>query len=217
MQWPILEGLSAEDVRRVLAAARRRKFARGEVIFHDGDPADTILLIEKGRVAVRVTTPLGHTATLAVFGPGDVFGELALVAGGGSRSATAVALETTETLAIHQDAFDSLQAEHPTVTEVLVHLLADKVRTFNTMLLEALYVPADTRVLRRLVAVAGMYAEDGSTAVVPLTQEDLAGLAGTTRATVNRVLRAEEKRGTVALARGRITVTDREALSRRAR
>jgi CRP-like cAMP-binding protein len=217
MQWPILEGLSAEDVRRVLAAARRRKFARGEVIFHDGDPADTILLIEKGRVAVRVTTPLGHTATLAVFGPGDVFGELALVAGGGARSATAVALETTETLAIHQDAFDSLRAEHPTVTEVLVHLLADKVRTFNTMLLEALYVPADTRVLRRLVAVAGMYAEDGSTAVVPLTQEDLAGLAGTTRATVNRVLRAEEKRGTVALARGRITVTDREALSRRAR
>lgn len=216
MQWPLLEGLPAEDVRRVLAAARRRKFERGEVIFHDGDPADTILLIEKGRVAVRVTTPLGHVATLAVFGPGEFFGELALVAGEKTRSATALALEPSETLSIHHDTFTELRASHPSITEVLVHLLAAKVRTFNVQLLEALYIPADTRVLRRLVAVTNLYSSAPDHAIVPLTQEDLAGLAGTTRATVNRVLRGEQRRGTVELARGKITILDREALARRA-
>ena len=73
-------------------------------------------------------------------------------------------------------------------------------------------MPADTRILRRLDELAATYG-----AVIPLTQEDLAGLAGTTRATVNRVLRREVESGTIALSRGRITVVDPEAVARRAR
>jgi CRP/FNR family transcriptional regulator, cyclic AMP receptor protein len=90
------------------------------------------------------------------------------------------------------------------------------VRQLSRHLLEALYVPADKRVLRRLLELGALYAE-GDTTVVPLTQEDLAGLAGTSRATVNRVLREEETRGTVKLGRGRTTVLDAEALARRGR
>jgi CRP/FNR family cyclic AMP-dependent transcriptional regulator len=78
-------------------------------------------------------------------------------------------------------------------------------------------VPADKRVLRRLLELGDLYAEADGATVVPLTQEDLAGLAGTSRATVNRVLREEEARGSVKLGRGRTTVLDRDALARRGR
>ena len=98
------------------------------------------------------------------------------------------------------------------MSEVLLHLLAERIRRLDARLLEALYVPADVRILRRLGELAVMYGE-----VIPLTQEDLAGLAGTTRATANRVLRREVESGTVTLSRGRITVLDREAVARRGR
>ena len=77
MQWQLFGDLPSEEIRRVLAMARRRTFGRGEVVFHEGDPADSLHLIAKGRFAVRVTTPLGETATLAIRGPGDLVGEFA--------------------------------------------------------------------------------------------------------------------------------------------
>src|SRR5688500_10378867 len=99
MEFSILKSLPEDTRRGLLAAARHRKFARGEVIFHEGDPADTLHLIAKGRVAVRVSTRLGETATLSVLGRDDFFGELALISHG-ERTATVVALEPTETMAI---------------------------------------------------------------------------------------------------------------------
>ena len=72
--WPLLRSLSEEDRRQVLSAARRRRFTRREVLFHEGDPGDTLHLIDKGRVAIRITTPLGDAATVGVLGRGDVVG-----------------------------------------------------------------------------------------------------------------------------------------------
>jgi CRP/FNR family transcriptional regulator, cyclic AMP receptor protein len=214
MKWALLEGVPEEDVRRLLSIARRRRFSRGEVVFHQDDPADTLHLIDKGRFAVRVQTALGDTAILAVLGPGEMFGELALLEDQEARrTATVAALEQAETRSVHRLDFDRLRREHPETSSVLIAILSGQVRRLSRHLLEALYVPADKRVLRRLGEVAEVYA-DG---VVPLTQEDLAGLAGTSRATVNRVLRDEEARGTVKLGRGRTTVLDAEELGRRGR
>lgn len=212
MEWELLWGLPEHDTQRVLAGARRRQFARGEVIFHEGDPAASVHLIDTGRVAVRVTTPLGEVATLDVLQPGGVLGELALLFPDGVRGATAVALEPVTTLSIDAATFAALRRDDPSVDHVLVRLLAARLQHVNARLLEALYVPADVRVLRRLLELAALYGD-----VVALTQEDLAGLAGTTRATVNRVLRREEKAGFLRLARGRVTVVDRAPLARRAR
>src|SRR5664279_6410691 len=102
MSWALFSELPPEQARLVLATARRRRFARREVVFHEGDPGDTLHLIDRGHVAVRVTTPLGDTATLRVIGPGEHFGELALVSPA-PRSATITALEPTETLVLHRD------------------------------------------------------------------------------------------------------------------
>jgi CRP/FNR family transcriptional regulator, cyclic AMP receptor protein len=215
MQWQLFGDLPPEEVRRVLAMARRRTFGRGEVVFHEGDPADSVHLIAKGRFAVRVTTPLGETATLAIRGPGEAFGELALVSDS-PRSATVAALEPAETHSLYRREFDELRREHPYVNRVLVAILAASLRRMDELIVEAFYVGAEKRVLRRLRDLAGVYGNGSTTITVPLTQEDLAGLAGTSRATVNRVLREEESRGTVTLGRGKTVVLDLEKLNRRA-
>ena len=216
MEWPLLADVPPEDVRQLLSIARRRTFSRNEVVVHRGDPADSLHLIVSGRFAVRITTPLGDTALIAVRGPGDAFGELALVSPEAKRAATVSALETGETRSVYRDDFLRLQRKYPGVNAVLVQLLAQEVRRLSDRLSEAYYVDADTRVRRRLCELAELYGGGGK-ATVPLTQEALAEMAGTSRATVNRVLREEQKLGSVELARGRTVVRDLEELTRRAR
>jgi CRP/FNR family transcriptional regulator, cyclic AMP receptor protein len=214
MEWELLGDVPQAEVRRVLAIARRRTFSRGEVVFHEGDLADSLHLIAKGRFAIRIRTPFGEDAVLALRGPGQAFGELALMSGPEAvRSATVESLEAGETHAVYRVEFERLRREHPRVGDVLAALLAEEVRHANALVLDAYFASAEKRVLRRLLDAAAVY-PDGA---VRLTQEHLASLAGTSRATVNRVLREEERRGTVQLQRGRTQVLDPVALARRAR
>ena len=213
----MLEGVPAEDIRELLQAARRRQFSRGEVVFHRDDPGDSLHLIAKGRFSIRVMTPVGQVATVAVRGPGDNFGEMALLGEEGRRSATVAALEEAETYAVSKSEFDRIRARHPDVNEALLRFLAQEVRLLTDRLLEALYLPVEKRVLRRLVALASLYGDQNEPVVIPLTQESLAELAGATRATVNQVLRQEQERGLVELERGRTRIRDIRALSLRAR
>jgi len=217
VEWPLLADLPQEDVRALLSISRRRTFRRGEVVFHRDDPADSLQLIVRGRFGARVMTPLGEEVLLDVMGPGRSFGELAVLEPGSRRSATVSALEDGETRSVFRDDFLRLEREHPEVKDVLLRLLADQLRRASDRLVEAHYVDADTRVRRRLLELADAYRTGERAAVVPLTQEDVAAMAGTSRATVNRVLRDEQRRGAVALARGRVSVLDRGALERRCR
>ena len=207
MEWQLFSDVPADDVRALLTISRRRTFSRGEVVFHRSDPANALHLIATGRFAVRITTPLGETATLAVRGPGDAFGELALVGETAERSATVQALEPAETRSVLRDDFERLRRRHPSVDAILVAILAERVRRLSEQLAEAYYLSADARVVRRLADLADLYGGE-----VPLPQEALAELAGTSRATVNRVLRELEERGVVALGRSRTVVKDAERL-----
>jgi len=217
MEWSLLAGVPAEDARVLLSAARRRTFRKGEVVFHRGDPADSLHLIVRGRFAVRITTPLDNTVILDVLGPGDTFGELALLLPDRRRSATVAALEAGETRSLFRHDFAALQVEHPSVKDVLLRLLAGQLRHLSDRLVEAHFLDAETRLRRRLLELSERAGPSPGPVVVPLTQEELADLAGTSRATANRVLREEERRGTVALSRGRTTVLDLEGLRRRCR
>ena len=217
MEWLLFAGVPAEDVRRLLSIARRRTFRKGEIVFHRDDLAESLLLVVSGRFAVRITTPLGDSALLDVLGPGDVFGELALLLPDARRSASVEALEPGETFSVFRDDFVRLQSEHPGVKDVLLRLLAEQLARASDRIVEAHYVDAETRVRRRLCELAERYATGEREAVVPITQEDLAGMAGTSRATVNRVLRDEEKLGVVELARGRTIVRDLNQLRKRLR
>jgi CRP-like cAMP-binding protein len=212
---PLLDALDAEQRRRLLAAARLRRFRRQEVLFHEGDPADSLHVVSSGRIAVQATSDLGVAVTVDVVGTGDILGELALLTPNAHRSATAIALEQTETMMVTAAQFAALRAEHSGIEAMLVAILAERTRRQSARLVEALTVSAPRRVLRRLVELSAMYAPDSDEAVIPLTQDHLAGLAGTTRETVNRTLRLEAERGLIELGRGRITVRDRAGLARR--
>lgn len=215
MEWQLLTGIPGDDVRAVLALARRATYRRGEVVFHRYDPADAIHLVAKGRFDVRITTPRGDVVALGIRGPGETFGELA-VATGSERSATVTALETGETLVVRGTELRALARRHPSVHEVLVRALSHQVTFLSERLVEAYTVDAETRVARRVLELARVYGTDPPV-VLPLIQEDLAALAGTSRATVNRVLRAAEQRGLVELGRGRTIVLDPDGLRRLAR
>jgi len=216
VEWRLLEDVPAEQVGELLKIARRRRFSRNEVVFHRDDPGDSLHLISKGRFAIRVMTPLGDTATIAVRGPGESFGEMALI-GGARRSATVAALEEAETFSIYQREFELLRRGHPAVSDVLIRFLVSEVRMLNERLLEALYVPVDRRVLRRLVELAELYRVADGVPEITLTQEAIAELAGAKRPTVNRVLREEADRGLIELMRGKIRILDLELLRRRGR
>jgi CRP/FNR family transcriptional regulator, cyclic AMP receptor protein len=215
MQWQLFAGIPNEDVRAVLALARRSTYRRGEVVFHRHDPADAVHLVVKGRFDVRITTSLGDVVALAIRGPGDTFGEIAVVTAA-ERSATVTALEQGETLVVRGSELRRLAREHPTVDEVLVRVLAEHVAFLSERLVEAYTVDAEARVARRVLELGRVY---GGTppVVIPLIQEDVAALAGTSRATVNRVLRDAEARGLVELGRGRTVLLDPDGLARLAR
>jgi CRP/FNR family transcriptional regulator, cyclic AMP receptor protein len=218
MDWPLLTPLSEEERAAVLKASRRRSYARGEVLFHEGDTGDSLHLVIRGHLAVRVSTPNGERATLNVVGAGAHVGELALVNRSGPhvRSATVVALEPSETLTLSAHAFYDLCDRHPRVQTLLVDLLATRVRELSFRMLETMYLSLDRRLYRRLLFLSEVY--DGQPhPVIPLTQEQLADLVGGTRPTVNQVLQRLVDEGIVQLGRGRLVVRDREALAGKAR
>ena len=213
----LLDLLSDEDRRRVWAGMRRRRFSSGQTIFHEGDLGDTLHVIDRGHVAVRVATDRGDVATLAVLGRGQTFGELALLGPGSRRSASAICIDDVETLSMEAARYDELRASHPEVARFVVQALAEQIRLTTERLVEALYVPAEQRVLRRVAELGLLYAKGDGPVEVRVTQDDIATMAGTTRSTANRVLKAAEADGLVALSRGSIEVTDRAALARRVR
>lgn len=213
--WELLSPLGEAERAELVRRARRRRFARGEVVFHEGDPADTVHLVASGHVFIRITTPQGDVATLRVIGPGGHFGELALVAPG-ARLATVRAVEGAETVVVSADSFAGLRQRNPDLERALTEMMTAEVRRLSHQLVEALYLPVPKRIRRRLLDLHAMYSVDGAPAVLPFTQEDVAGLAGTTRPTANKELMSLQEAGLISVGRGRIEVLDPTGLRRRA-
>ena len=212
----LFASLTEQERSRVFGAARRRRFGKGEVVFHEGDQGESLHVIASGRLAARVFSPGGDAVTLSVISPGEAFGELALLNATHTRTATVVALAASETIALSRSDFATLRAENPGVEQLLVQLLARRIDELSSALLEALHVGADRRVMRKLLVLCGAYKGTAPGPVtIPLTQHDLAGMAGTTRPTVNQVLQRLLADDIIALGRGRIEVLDIPALQRR--
>jgi CRP-like cAMP-binding protein len=210
MELNLLEDLGRAERDALLAKCALRRFVRRQALFHFGDPSNGMYVVSKGRVVVRISTPTGEEASLTVIGPGQSVGEQSLLVEGGRRSASAVALEPVETLFLSRQAFLELRAEDAGFDQVMLRLLAARVVRLTDQLVEALFVPATTRVLRRVIDAAALYG-DGT---IPLTQEELAAMAGSTRNTANRVLRAAQDAALLEVKRGRITVLDMGGLRR---
>ena len=212
MKFDLL-GLDDAVRRDVQAVAAWRRFDRGVVLFHEGEAGGSLHVLMRGRVAIRATTPDGDTVTLNVIGPGAAFGELSLLDSATTRTASVQAIEPVQTLVLQRADFDRLRRTYPSVDRLLVEYLAAQVRRLSERLTEALCFEARTRVLRRLLDLDAVF--DGG--LVPVTQEEISTMAGTTRPTVNRVMQDLAEAGIIELGRGRFIVIDSTALARAAR
>ena len=206
----LLADLSPEDRARVLDTARTSRFNRNDVVFHAGAPASGLHLIVEGHFAVQAATPGGDVVTLAVLGPNESFGEHTVFTGSSVRAATVKSLDASTTLELSRADVQRLRDERPAIDRLLVDLLVRQVSDMSARLIEALFVPSQARVLLRLLALGDQY--DG--ADIPISQADLAELAGVGRSTTNRTLRDAETAGLVELRRSAIKVVDHDGLRR---
>ncbi|PWJ54609.1 cAMP-binding domain of CRP or a regulatory subunit of cAMP-dependent protein kinases [Quadrisphaera granulorum] len=213
----LLAGLPDPARSEVEAAARRRTFSDGELVVRQGEPASSLFVVEAGRVMARLVSAAGDEVTLSVSGPGDVVGELGVVLEGQVRTASVRAVGDVVVRELRREDLDRLRARFPAVSDLLLKVLAHRVDTLSRRLLEAHRVPVEKRVARRLFEVGRLFADGSAPVVVPLTQEDVASIAGTTRPTANQVLKALEADGVLRLARGRVELLDIRGLRERCR
>ena len=217
---PIFANLKPEQLRSLPDKLRRRHYQRGEVIFHQDDPADRMHIIVEGRVKISISSEDGREKDIALFQPGDCFGEMALL-DGSNRSATATAIEPSDTMVLFRQDFLDFMSENPEVSSDVTNLLTKRLRNVNQMLGDVVFLDVPTRVAKQLLALAENYVneEDGEASpegaiVVPIGQEELGRLVGASRETVSRALKSYRRLGLVTTSHRRITITDLVGLER---
>ena len=208
---PFFGGLEPVALERLAASMRARRFRRGEVIFHIGDPGDALFVIVSGDVKISLPSETGDEAILATLRPGDVFGELALL-DGAPRSASATALGLTETVVLPRDRFRELLGAEAGFRDALLASIAGELRRLTHHVEELHFLDITGRLAAQLVRLAeegGTPGADGSIQLrANLTQADLAAMVGCTRQSVNKLLGQFTDGGLVRLEREGIVVTD---------
>ncbi|MGZ4276081.1 MAG: Crp/Fnr family transcriptional regulator [Solirubrobacteraceae bacterium] len=211
---PVFETLVPEDLRRVADVAVPRTFPPQLVIFREGDESDTCYIVRSGHARAVRENADGRSITLAHFGPGDIFGELAMF-DDERRSATVETLDTLDVLAVLGADMRRLLREHPEIAVKLVIALGRRLREANERLTRQSFQTVQSRVavvLADLVRRAQAEGADGQNVLVTITQADIAQLAGSSRESASRFLAVLERAGVVSQGRGRITVHDPAAL-----
>ena len=204
---PLFAGLSDSELARVSRDLHRRHYGGGETIFHQGDAGDAIYLIVSGRVRIYVPTEEGQEVSVIFYGPGGMFGEMALV-DQKPRSATAEAMEDTTVLAMSSTRFyQHLQGNYQIALN-LMQLLSGRLRATTDQMRAMASLDVSRRTIQALLRLAG---QQGSPApegirLGRLTQQELASLVGSSRESVNRALRALARKGLVAVLGGQIVV-----------
>jgi CRP/FNR family cyclic AMP-dependent transcriptional regulator len=213
---PVFETLAPADLERVAQVAVPRRFGPHQVIFREGDASDTCYVVESGHARAVREHADGRSIALAHFGPGDIFGELAMF-DDERRSATVEALEDVAAIAILGADMRRLLREHADISYKLVISLGRRLRETNERLARQSFQTVQSRVagvLAQLVEQARAEgAEDGDVLVIA-TQAEVAQLAGSSRESASRFLAVLERAGIVSQGRGRLTVHRPDALAR---
>lgn len=209
----LIDNLPAPTVASVRARMVRRQWRHGDTIVFQGDPGAGIYYIESGHVGVMVGTAGGDSITVTVLTAGDSFGELALLTPDHTRTSSVVALTPTTTLVLSERDFTELRDTHPAIERALTEALARRIVDLGAHMTQAVFESVDRRCARRVLELADLFAIPGATsASIPLTQDDIAGLTGATRPTVNQILGRLAAQGLLTISRGRIDVPDTRAL-----
>jgi CRP-like cAMP-binding protein len=213
---PVFSTLEQSDLERIGQLAVPRQFEPGQAVFREGDQSDTCYIVREGQARAVRTHGDGRTITLATFGPGDIFGELAMFEDE-RRSATVEATEPTSVVAVLGPDMRRLMAEHPEISTRLVIALGRRLRETNERLTRQSFQTVQSRVavvLSELVAQELAEGADAKDVLVTATQADLAQLAGSSRESASRFLAVLERAGVISQGRGRLVVHEPEALKK---
>ena len=216
---PLFHDLQDEDVDRIAASVRTRRYRRGEVIFHQGDPGDALFIVLSGRVKISSPSDTGVEAILATLRQGEFFGALALL-DGASRSASATAVAATETLILPREQFRQLVNDVPAIRDHVFAELAHELRRLTNHVEELHFLDIAGRLAARLARLADEQgrADDGEIRLDgPITQGELAAMVGSTRQSVNKLLGWFVDDGLIRMDRDSIVIVDLPALRRAAR
>ena len=207
-----------DPLRTLARSLRRRRFRRNEVIFHQGDPGDSLHVVAAGGVKILLPSTEGEEAIIATLRPGDFFGELSLL-DGAPRSATATALEPTETLALPRAALEELLDRDARLRTALLASLARELRRLTGHVEELHFLDLAGRLAMRLTRLAREVDPQARGEVRldwPYTQSDLAAMIGGTRQSVNKLLSGLVDDGLLAIERDTLVINDIDELARRA-
>ncbi|MGZ4183134.1 MAG: Crp/Fnr family transcriptional regulator [Solirubrobacteraceae bacterium] len=213
---PVFSELGEEELARVAEVAVPRQFVAGEVVFREGDESSTCYIVRRGRARAVREHPDGRSITLANFGPGDIFGELAMF-DDERRSATIETLEDTEAIAILGGDMRRLLSEHADIAVKLLASLGRRLRETNERLARQSFQTVQSRVasvLLQLVAGARSEGAEEGDVLITSTQASLAQLAGSSRESASRFLAVLERAGIITQGRGKLVVHDPGALER---
>jgi CRP/FNR family transcriptional regulator len=212
----VFSTLAPEELERVAEVAVPRHFEAGEVVFREGDESSTCYVVRSGHArAIREHTD-GRSITLATFGPGDIFGELAMF-DNERRSATVEAAEAVEAIAILAADMRRLLREHPDISVKLLQSLGRRLRETNERLTRQSFQTVQSRVasvLSQLVEAARAEGAGDGDILITSTQAELAQLAGSSRESASRFLAVLERAGIITQGRGKLVVHEPEALGR---
>jgi CRP/FNR family transcriptional regulator len=211
---PLFSTLADEDLAQVAEVAQPRSFGAGDTVFREGDSSDTCYVIRRGHARAVRENPDGRSIALAQFGPGDIFGELAML-DDERRSATIETLEQVEALAIPGPDMRRLLREHPEIAVKLISALGRRLRETNERLARQSFQTVQSRVAKVLLQLVETARAEGARddeVQIKATQAELAQLAGSSRESASRFLAVLERAGIIDQGRGRLIVKDPKAL-----
>ena len=211
---PAFATLETSDLERIAQVAVPREFGAGQIVFREGDASDTCYIVREGHARAIRTHGDGRTITLATFGPGDIFGELAMFEDE-LRSATVEAVEATSVVGVLGPDMRRLMGEHPEIATRLVIALGRRLREMNERLSRQSFQTVQSRVavvLTQLVDESLAAGKEPSDVLITATQAELAQLAGSSRESASRFLAVLERAGVISQGRGRLVVHSPEAL-----
>lgn len=201
----------------MLQSGRRRKYRSGEALFHEGDPGHSVYFLQAGQVKIVQILPDGAEVILDYAGPGDCVGEMALV-DDGLRSATAIALEAVEVLALTREQFMEFLRQYPAVSLLMLRHAVGMVRRMNEQVQTLLSLDATGRLAKKLLDLAerhGQQTPRGLDVGLRISQDQLAQMVGAARSTVNKQLGWFQERGILTLERERIYIHQPDQLRKR--
>jgi len=221
---PIFAGLSEPDRQALSDHVQRVNVPRGSVLFRENEPGDRLFMILAGKVKIGRASSDGRENLLAVFGPGDLFGELSLF-DPGARTATATAVTDATLLFLEHTELRAWLSTRPEAAMLLLKMLARRFGRTNDAMADMVFTDVPGRVAKQLLDLANRFGEPaqpgndaaGIRVEHGLTQEELAQLVGASRETVNKALADFATRGWLRLDSRAVVLLDRERLARRAR